>query len=112
MPAPDTLSGVGIDLFSVQSNLELVLALVLFGVKAFAFVDAVSRPAPAFVAADKQTKVFWVLVLGLFLAAAMLSWQPIGLINLIGTVAAFVYLADARPALRAIHGGSNPGPYG
>ncbi len=103
---------MGIDLFAVQNNLEVVLALALFGVKAFAFVDAVSRPAPAFVAADKQTKVFWVLVLGLFLAAAMLFWRPIGIINLVGTVAAFVYLADARPAMRSMQGRGNRGPYG
>ncbi len=103
---------MGIDLFDVQNNLELLLTVALFAVKAFAFVDAVSRPAPAFVAVDKQTKIFWVLVLGLFLVAHMLFWQPIGILNLIGTVAAFVYLADARPAMRSLRGGSNRGPYG
>jgi hypothetical protein len=55
-----------------------------------------------------------VLVLGLFLVAHMLNWRPIGILNLIGTVAAFVYLADARPALRELGrgGGYNRGPYG
>ncbi len=89
-------------LFDTMNVVELAISLVLFACKAFAFVDAVTRPAGAFVAADKQSKVFWVLVLGLFLVAHMLMWAPIGLLNLIGTVAAFVYLADARPALRAI----------
>ena len=104
---------MGLTLFDVQTNIELVLSLVLFAVKAFAFVDAVSRPAPAFVAADKQTKVFWLAVLGLFLVAHMLFWQPIGIFNLIGTLAAFVYLADARPAIQSMTGGGRGrGPYG
>jgi len=34
----------------------LVVILVLFVVKAWAFVDSISRPAEAFVAADKLTK--------------------------------------------------------
>ena len=81
---------------------ELAITLTLFACKAFAFVDALTRPAGAFLAADKQTKPFWLIVLGLFLVAHMLWWQPIGILNLIGTVAAFVYLADARPALRTV----------
>ncbi len=103
---------MGLVLFDVRNSIELALSLTLFVVKAFAFVDAVSRPAQAYVATDKQTKMFWVLVLGLFLAAHMLFWRPIGILNLIGTVAAFVYLADARPALRTMHGRGNRGPYG
>jgi len=102
---------VGITLFDARTTIELALALILFAVKAFAFVDAVSRPAPAYLAVDKQTKVFWVLVLGLFLVAHILFWRPIGILNLVGTVAAFVYLADARPALRSLQGGGR-GPYG
>lgn len=104
---------MGFDLFDVRNSLELVFTLGLFVVKAFAFVDAASRPAAAYVAADKQTKTFWVLVLGLFLVAHMLFWRPLGILNLIGTVAALVYLADARPTMRALRGGGgNRGPYG
>ncbi len=91
-----------LDLFEAIGVFELAIFLVLLGVKGFAFVDAVTRPAPAFVAADKQTKTFWVLILGLFLVAHVLFPQPIGILTLIGTVAAFVYLADARPALRSL----------
>lgn len=101
-----------LNLFDVRSGIELLLSLGLFAVKAFAFVDALSRPPAAFIAADKQTKMFWVLVLGLFLVAHMLFWRPIGIINLVGTVAAFVYLADARPTMRSLRGGGNRGPYG
>lgn len=90
------------DLFSLQNNLMLVLALVLFVCKAVAFVDAATRPAALFVAAGKQTKPFWLLILGLALLVNMVMWNPIGILNVIGIVAAFVYLADARPAMKAL----------
>jgi hypothetical protein len=34
----------------------------------------------------------------------MLIWSPMSFLNLIGTVAALVYLVDVRPALRALTG--------
>lgn len=89
-------------LFAAMGTIELVISLVLFACKAFAFVDAATRPASAFGVADKQSKQFWLIVLGLFLFAHMLLWRPIGILNLVGTVAAFVYLADVRPALREL----------
>ena len=90
------------DLFSLQNNLMLAIALVLFVCKAVAFVDAATRPAALFVAAGKQTKPFWLLILGLALLVNMVMWNPIGILNVIGVVAAFVYLADARPAMKAL----------
>ena len=90
------------DLFALQNNLMLALALVLFGCKAFAFVDAATRPAALFVAAGKQTKQFWLLILGLAAAVNMVIWHPLSILNIIGVVGAFVYLADARPAMRAL----------
>lgn len=89
-------------LFAAMGTIELVISLVLFACKAFAFVDATTRPASAFGVADKQSKQFWLIILGLFLVAHMLLWRPIGILNLVGTVAAFVYLADVRPALREL----------
>jgi Protein of unknown function (DUF2516) len=91
-----------LDLFEVQNNLMLLISLVLFGCKAVAFVDAATRPPALFVAAGKQTKPFWLLILGLSVAVHMVMWSPLSLFNIIGTVAAFVYLADARPAMRSL----------
>jgi hypothetical protein len=90
------------DLFAVQNVVELLITLLMIAAKGFAFVDAVSRTPQAFVAADKQTKPFWLIVLGLALVANLLIWQPIGLLNLAGIVAALVYLGDARPALQQV----------
>ena len=88
--------------FSVQSGILTVTTLVIFVVQAWAFLDAVSHRSDAFVAADKMTKKAWLVILGVALAAHMLIWSPISLFNIIGTVAALVYMVDARPALRAL----------
>jgi hypothetical protein len=90
-----------------------LLGLALLGLKAFAFVDAAIRPANAYPAAEKLQKNFWLIVLGLAVVWNMISPSPIGIINLIGLVAAIVYLVDVRPAVKAIgRGGSQAGPYG
>lgn len=74
---------------------------VLVGVKAWAFVDAATRPGSAFTYADKLTKAAWLWITGLALLA---EWPalypgPVGLVSMVGTVAAFVYLLDVRPAV-------------
>ncbi|MGH3424393.1 MAG: DUF2516 family protein [Nocardioidaceae bacterium] len=34
----------------------------------------------------------------------MVIWSPLSILNLVGSVAALVYLADARPALQSLAG--------
>ena len=80
----------------------LVVTLGLFAIQAWAFVDAISHRPEAFVAADKQTKQMWLIILGVALVAHMLIWSPFSFLNLIGAVAAIVYLVDTRPALRSL----------
>jgi hypothetical protein len=84
--------------------LLLGISLALLVVKIFAMVDALTRPATAYVSEGKLTKPAWLLILGLALAVHLVSRTPIGLLTLIGTVAAFVYLADVRPALKGYRG--------
>jgi hypothetical protein len=91
-----------LDLFAFQSGLMLVASLAMFVVQAWAFIDAVSHRPEAYVAADKLTKPAWLIILGIALAAHMLIWSPMSFLNLIGTVAALVYVVDVRPALRAL----------
>jgi asparagine N-glycosylation enzyme membrane subunit Stt3 len=90
--------------FQIQNAFMLVLTLVLFVFQAWAFIDAVARRPDAFVAADKLTKPAWLIILGLAVAAHMLIWNPLSFLNLIGAVAAIVYVVDARPAMRALTG--------
>ena len=88
--------------FAVQGGILTVTTLAIFVVQAWALLDAISHQAEAFVAADKMTKKAWLVILGVALAAHMLIWSPISLLNIIGTVAALVYMVDARPALRSL----------
>lgn len=77
-----------------------IVFLVLLAVKVFAFVDALTRRADAYEAAGKMTKPAWLLILGLAAASDLLLGST--LLILVGTVAAFVYLLDARPALASV----------
>jgi Na+/H+ antiporter NhaA len=94
-------------LFPLNGALLLV-NLVALVIVVVALIDAAIRRDTAYVAAGKQTKIFWILVLvvGLF-------------ITLVGVIAAIVYLVDVRPAVREVGGGgggrpgsSSDGPYG
>ena len=80
-----------------------VLAYGAFALKLWALVDACLRPQAAYVAAGKLTKLAWVAIL----AAAVLlgGGDVLGLLGLVGTVAAIVYLVDVRPAVRELRRG-------
>lgn len=89
-------------LFAFQSLVMTIAAYVLLAVKIWAFVDALMRPKEAYVAADKLTKPAWSLITGLAAVAAFVSGSPLGLLSIVGTVAAFVYILDVRPALASV----------
>ena len=92
------------------------LLVAAFVVEGWAFIDAVRRPAPAFVAASKQTKPLWLVILGVALviglggAAGQLSL--FSFLPIIAFVAAAIYLTDVRPKVSGFQGGTHQGPYG
>jgi len=88
--------------FEIRDLVVWVLMLAALGVKAFAFVSALLYKPEAYEAAAKLTKVGWALILGIGLAAQLLIPSLFGLLNLIFLVAALVYLADVRPALKEL----------
>jgi hypothetical protein len=94
------------------------VAIVAFVVEVWAFVDAVRRPAAAYTAAGKLTKQLWLIILGVALlfgmAGAVGFVTIIQMLPIIGFIAAAVYLADVRPAVRQYGrgGSSSSGPYG
>lgn len=88
---------------------SIVYAIVLYGVLAlaiWAFVDALVRPAAAYVAAGKLTKPGWLAITGL---AALVIWfrGPMDFFGLPAVIAAIVYLVDVRPAVRGLHRGNS-----
>jgi Protein of unknown function (DUF2516) len=92
-----------LDVFTAETNLMLIVELVLLGVKVFALVNCLTYSAESYTAANKLTKPAWAIILGLGLAVQiLLGGGPIGLLNIVFTIAAFVYLADVRPALAGL----------
>jgi hypothetical protein len=97
----------------LQALIFLVLGLAAAAVEVWALVDACVRPAPAYRMAGKLSKPAWV---GITAVAALvgLGGVPIGrvssgfggLLSIAALVAALIYLADVRPAVRGPRRGS------
>lgn len=85
-----------IELFSVQNGIMLILSIALFIVKCVALVDCVTREESRFQVVETLPKRTWLILLVLALLIHLIDWNPIGLLNLAGTVAALVYLAQLR----------------
>jgi hypothetical protein len=93
------------------------LLVAAFVVEAWAFIDALRRPAPAFVAASKQTKPLWLVILGVALViglgGAVGELTLFSFLPIIAFVAAAIYLTDVRPKVTGQGaGGTRQGPYG
>jgi Protein of unknown function (DUF2516) len=96
-----------------------VLSIVAFLFEAWAFVDALRRPAGAFTAVGKQSKPIWLIILGVAMVvglgyafyvrgASVTSILPVA-----AFVAAAVYMADVHPKVKEFKtGSSRSGPYG
>ena len=84
------------ELGSLQMTIALALTIVLFVVKAFALGDCFARNGRDFDGAGTLSKNAWLLILGIAIAAHLVWWYPLSLLNLAGTVAALVYLAQVR----------------
>ena len=101
---------------TTQGLIIWVLTAAAIGLKGFALIDAVRVPTAAFPAAGKLTKPLWLTFLGVALLVNVAVFSPLHIVNLLGVVAAAVYLVDVRPAVAAYRGGgrrgSQEGPYG
>lgn len=103
---------------NAQALVVMLLGLAAFAMEVFAFVESLRYPAAAYAAAEKLTKNWWV---GISAVAMLIGFVSIGNpfgIGLIGVVAAGVFLADVRPAIRRYTparrngGAGGRGPYG
>ena len=99
MPGSFRLGGVNV--FQVEGTVMLVVFFVLLAVKIYAFGSALLFSGQAYEAANKLTKPAWCIILGLGVALQLLG-SPIGILSIAFTIAAFVYLADVRPALASL----------
>ncbi|MFI1678768.1 MULTISPECIES: DUF2516 family protein [unclassified Streptomyces] len=99
------------------ANFMWLLSLALIVFSGFALIDAAIRREDAYRAADKKTKPFWLIILGIAFVVNLL-FPILSFLPIIGLVATIVYMVDVRPAIRQITGGgrrggsSSDGPYG
>jgi hypothetical protein len=93
-----------------------VVALIswaLFFFAVFAFIDAAVRREDAYRAAGKNTKPFWLIILGIA-AVVMKLFSVLSFLPVIGLIAVIVYMVDVRPAVREVSGrggGGGRGPW-
>lgn len=105
------------NVFTPLQWLNWALLVAAFVVEAWAFIDALRRPGAAFPAASKQTKPIWLIITGVSLAVGLFSMAEdislLAFLPILAFIAAAIYLADVRPKVRGIGGGSSrQGPYG
>ena len=86
------------NVLQVEGTIMLVVFFVLLAVKIFAFGSSLLYSGEAYSAANKLTKPAWCIILGLGVVLQLIG-SPIGILSIAFTIAAFVYLADVRPAL-------------
>ncbi len=104
---------------SVQAVVLLVLGLGALGLTGFAAIDATRHRSDLFPAVGRLSKGAWLGILAAAFLISIVSFSSqatLGLLNVIGVIAAGVYLADVRPKIRAMKGGGRGsgsyGPYG
>lgn len=78
-------------------------AVVLAG---WALIDALIRPATAYVAAGKLTKPAWGAITALALVIAYFA-GPLSFFGLFAVVGSIVYLVDVRPAIKGLRRGNS-----
>jgi uncharacterized membrane protein len=100
---------------SLQLTIGLVFGVAALGLAVFGLVDALRHRSDAFIAAGKASKNIWLAVLAVAVTLSFYSVvNPFSMPWVLAVVAAGVYAADVRPALRQVtgRGSSNDGPYG
>jgi hypothetical protein len=109
------ISVLGTGAYGPLNYFFVALAVAAFVVEAWAFGDAILRPAQAFTAAGKRTKPIWLIILGVAFVLGLYSalyGGVTGLLSVIAFVAAAIYLADVRPKVKDFKKGRSSGPYG
>jgi hypothetical protein len=93
-------------LYETQLWVDRILFWGLVALRTWAVADCAVRKAAAFPAANKLTKPAWLAILIVGGVLGSLFSYPLNLLSLASVVAAVVYLADVRPAVREVSGGS------
>ena len=90
--------------WNIESWVSFAVFVAAAIMELFALCDAIVRPGNAFTATDKLTKPAWVLILVLAVLTCLAFRFSVLIFGIFGVIAAGVYLADVRPALRQVTG--------
>ena len=90
--------------WNIESWVSFVLFVAAAVMEVFALCDAIMRPTAAYAATDKLTKPAWLLILALSVLTCVAFRFSILIFGILGIIAAGVYLADVRPALKQVSG--------
>ncbi|GGY95880.1 membrane protein [Streptomyces poonensis] len=106
---------VGIVLLTAFGGLMWLIYTAMLVLAVVALVMAALAREDAYRAADKQNKMFWMIILGVTVAVNL--FVPFLFLQIAGLIATIVFFVDVRPALRQVSGGgrkgsSSDGPYG
>jgi hypothetical protein len=82
----------------------LILWAILLGVKAFALIDCLRRPADYFPFIGRQTKLLWVVLTAVSLVAGLAPNLTMSIFGIAGTIISLIYLLDIRPKMIEITG--------
>ncbi|MDQ0843647.1 MULTISPECIES: DUF2516 family protein [unclassified Streptomyces] len=100
-------------------GLGMIVDLVFLVTSVAAFVMAAMAREDAYRAADKKTKPFWLIILGVAVAVNLIPFISMLFLQIAGLIASIVFFVDVRPALQQVSGGgrrrggsSSDGPYG
>ena len=85
--------------YQVQNVVLLVLWVLFLLIKVYAFIDCIRRPAQAFPAVSRQSKVLWLILTGISALAGLVFQDPLSIFGIAGLVAALVFLFDVRPRI-------------
>ncbi len=80
----------------MQDLVLLALWVITLAVKGFAFIDCVRRPAAAFPAVGRQSKVLWLVLTALAALTGLLPSLTLSIFGMAAIVIALVYLFDVR----------------
>lgn len=90
----------------IESDLLWAVFLLCMALRVWALGDCLVRKTAAFPAAGKLSKLAWVLLNAFSVVIGALIKDPINFLTLAFLVVSLVYLADVRPAVREVSGGT------
>ena len=90
-------------MFDLTQNVVVLALWVIFGVvKIWAFADCVRRPANAFPAVGRVSKILWLLLTGVAMLTGFIPGLTLGIVGIAGIIVALIYLFDVRVRIAEI----------